>query len=38
MIGDKRPDYTPDIGWPGRLILLALVVFFALAAFGWLLV
>ncbi|MHA6684786.1 hypothetical protein [Mesorhizobium sp. A556] len=36
--GDKRPEYTPDIGWSGRLTLLALVVFFALGAFGCLLV
>ena len=32
------PDHTPDIGWSGRLVLLALVVILAPSAFGWLLV
>jgi len=38
MPGDKWSDHTPDIGWTGRLVLLALVVVFGFAAFGWLLV
>lgn len=38
MPGDKRPDYTPDIGWSGRLVLLALVVILALGSLGWLVV
>lgn len=33
---DKRPDHNPDIGWIGRMELLAIVVLFAVAALGWL--
>lgn len=35
MPGDKWPEHTPDIGWGGLMVLLALIVVFLLAAFGW---
>lgn len=36
---DKHPpEYEPDIGWGGRLLLLGIVIVFGLGAFGWLLV
>ncbi len=38
MSADKRPRHDPDIGWPGRMVLLALVVILALGSLGWLLV
>jgi hypothetical protein len=34
MSSDKRPDYTPDIGWGGRLVLAAIVAFVLLVGFG----
>jgi hypothetical protein len=38
MPGDKYPDHTQDIGWSGRLVILAIAAIFAVAAFDWLLV
>jgi hypothetical protein len=33
-----KPEYRPDIGWSGRLMLLAIIGVLMLAALGWLLV
>lgn len=30
-----RDDYTPDIGWGGRLLLLAVVAIFLFSSVGW---
>jgi hypothetical protein len=32
---DRRPGFTPDIGWGGRLFLVVLVLAIVFAGLGW---
>jgi hypothetical protein len=34
---EARPEYTPDIAWTGRLVLLALFLQLVIGGFGWVL-
>jgi hypothetical protein len=38
MPGDKRPEYTPNTGLLGQLVICLIVALVFVGAFGWLLV